>query len=25
MIASRGEIRNFVRMLKEYDRFEEGR
>ncbi|GAF84222.1 unnamed protein product, partial [marine sediment metagenome] len=25
MIASRGEIRNFIRMLKEYDRFEEGR
>lgn len=25
MIASRGEIRNFVRMLKEYDQFEEGR
>jgi hypothetical protein len=25
MIASRGEVRNFVRMLKEYDTFEEGR
>jgi len=25
MIASRGEVRNFVRMLKEYDQFEEDR
>lgn len=25
MIASRGEVRNFVRMMKEYDRFEEER
>jgi TP901 family phage tail tape measure protein len=25
MIATRGEVRNFVRMIKEYDKFEEGR
>jgi len=25
MIATRGEIRNFIRILKEYDKFEEGR